>query len=600
MSSNTADTLAFDPDRLRDRYRAERDRRLRSDGNAQYLAVTGELGHYVDDPYVETAIEREPLNDEVEIVIIGGGFGGLIAGARLRESGFEDIRIIEKAADFGGTWYWNRYPGAQCDIEAYVYLPLLEEMGYLPTEKYAHQPEIRRHAVAIANRYKLYDKACLQTRVTDMRWEEASQRWRLATDRGDTISARYVLMSTGPLNQPKLPGIPGITGFRGHTFHTSRWDYAYTGGDSSGGLDRLADKRVAVIGTGATAVQCVPHLGAAAKQLYVFQRTPSSIDERGNSPTDRQWASTLKPGWHQDRVRNFSTVVTGNLADRDLVADGWTDLFRKLMFNFQHAENPDLSPAGIARAMELADFEKMEEIRARAEALVNDPDTAEALKPWYRQFCKRPCFHDEYLLTFNRPNVSLVDTAGKGVDRITAKGVVANGVEYEVDCIIYATGFEVGTGFVSRNGYEICGVDGLHLSEKWHPGVSTLHGLQSNGFPNCFFMGNLQSGFSPNFTHMLDENARHITHILAQARDAGWSRIEATAAAEQGWVRACQETARDIGDFFEQCTPGYYNNEGKPGERSGQNSWYGGGCDEYFRILAQWRAAGDFEGLTVS
>ena len=603
MSSHSGTTAAqqgFEPDQLRARYREERDRRLRQDGNEQYLAMSGELGHYVEDPYVETAIVREPIEDEVEVVLIGGGFGGMVAGARLRQAGFSDIRIIEKGADFGGTWDWNRYPGAQCDIEAYVYLPLLEELGYMPSEKYAHQPEIQQHATAIARKFGLYDNACFQTQVTAMDWQEDSHRWLLSTDRGDEIKARYVLMSTGPLNRPKLPGIAGVEQFRGHSFHTSRWDYGYTGGDSSGGLDKLADKRVAVIGTGATAVQCVPHLGAAARQLYVFQRTPSSIDQRGNSPTDTRWAANLEPGWQLERIKNFSTVVTGNLADRDLVADGWTDLFRKLVHRFHQSDSPDLSPAGIAREMELADFEKMEEIRARAEQLVDDPETAEALKPWYRQFCKRPCFHDEYLQTFNRPNVTLVDTRGKGVEQVTERGVVAGGTEYVVDCLIFATGFEVGTGFVSRNGFDISGVQGHLLSAKWGDGVKTLHGLQSRDFPNCFFMGNLQSGYSPNFTHMLDESARHIAHILGCARDGEFTRVEVSASAERGWVETCEAKRPDFGSFFEDCTPGYYNNEGQPEQGGGQTGWYGGGCDEYFRLLASWREDGSCPGLEFS
>ncbi len=589
-----------DRDALRTRYREERDKRLRADANEQYVQIAGEFAGYMKDPYLASSIEREPIAEELEIVIVGGGFGGLIAAARLRERGFNNIRIIEKGGDFGGTWYWNRYPGAQCDIEAYVYLPLLEELGVIPGEKYAFQPEIQRHARAIGDKYGLYKEALFQTRVEDVSWREESSRWHVTTDRGDELLARYVLMSTGPLNQPKLPGIPGVRRFRGHAFHTSRWDYDYTGGDTSGGLDRLENKRVAVIGTGATAVQCVPHVGAAAQQLYVFQRTPSSIDVRGNRPTDEQWANSLQPGWQRERIENFSAVVTGVMTDRDLVSDGWTDLFRKLIHNVSHAANPDLSPEGIARAVESADFEKMEEIRARAEELVNDPQTADALKPWYRQFCKRPCFHDGYLETFNRDNVALVDTDGKGVERITENGVVANGVEYPVDCIIYATGFEVGTGFVRRTGYDVRGVDGQALAAKWERGMATVHGVTSHGFPNCFFLGNTQSGFSPNFCHMLDENARHIGWLLDQARQREFYRIEATARGESEWVQHCTDTAMQLEVFQQECTPGYYNNEGKPGERRRQDGWYGGGCVEYWNLMEAWRQEGSCEGITLS
>ena len=417
-------TIDFDPDALRDKYRAERDKRLRADGNEQYLEVVGEYERYIHDPYVDP-IEREPLFDEVEVLIIGGGFGGLLAGARLREAGIDDIRVVEKGGDFGGTWYWNRYPGAACDVESYIYLPLLEEIGYIPKEKYSMAAEILEHSRAIGRHFDLYRNACFQTEVTAMRWDEADGRWLVTTNRGDEMRARYICMASGPLHRPKLPGIPGIDSFQGHTFHTSRWDYDYTGGDSDGNLTGLADKRVGIIGTGATAVQCVPHLGAGAKELFVFQRTPSSIDVRDNRPTDPEWASSLPDGWQERRMENFNHLVSGVPESEDLVNDGWTDIIGNLLIRLRR-ESGDMSPAGLAKTMELADFEKMEQIRDRVDTIVNDPNTAEALKPYYRQFCKRPCFHDGYLATFNRPNVTLVDTDGRGVKRITERGVVVD------------------------------------------------------------------------------------------------------------------------------------------------------------------------------
>ncbi len=477
--------ISFDPDALRAKYREEREKRLRPDGNDQYREVTGAFAHFVDDPYVEPDFAREPLREDVAVAIVGGGFGGLLAGARLREAGIEDLRVIERGGDFGGTWYWNRYPGAMCDVESYIYLPLLEELGSVPSEKYARAPEILAHAHAIGRKYDLYRGACFQTEVTEMRWDAGRARWRLATNRGDELRARFVCMPNGPLNRPKLPGIPGIESFAGHSFHTSRWDYAYTGGDSNGNLTGLRGKRVGVIGTGATAVQCVPHLGAAAEQLYVFQRTPSSIDVRGNRPTDPVWAMWLGRGWHQGRMNNFNILVSGGFQAEDLVSDGWTDIIRKLLVMVQQPGS-NLSPEGLVKTMELADFEKMEQIRARVDQSVADPATAAALKPWYRQFCKRPCFHDEYLETFNRPNVTLVDSQGRGVERVTPKGVVAGGVEYALDCLIYATGFEVGTDYARRAGCAIVGRDGVSLTSHWSDGVRTLHGMHSRGFPNCF------------------------------------------------------------------------------------------------------------------
>ncbi|MEE4360748.1 MAG: NAD(P)/FAD-dependent oxidoreductase [Pseudomonadales bacterium] len=588
--------LDFDPDALREKYRVERDKRLRPDGNAQYTRIEGTLSHYVEDPYVDGPRARGPLTDSVEILIIGGGFGGLLTGARLREAGFEDIRMLEHGGDFGGTWYWNRYPGAACDTEAYIYLPLCEELGYVPDHKFAFQPEILEHARAIGRHYDLYRDACFQTAVTDLEWDAADARWVVRTNQGDAMRARFVIMSNGPLNTPKLPGIPGIEDFRGHTFHTSRWDYAYTGGGPEGGLDRLGDTRVAVIGTGATAVQCVPHLGAAAKSLHVFQRTPSSIDVRANRPTDPAWAASLHPGWQRERMENFNILTTGGIVEQDLVMDGWTEIIRNLisMANFR---GTDIPREEVPRLMELADFRKMNQIRARVDAIVEDPATAEALKPWYRQFCKRPCFHDEYLPTFNRPNVHLVDTDGRGVERITERGIVANGTEYAVDCIVFATGFEVGTAFTHRAGYDITGRDGLKLSEAWADGMRSLHGLFVHGFPNLMITSNAQSGFTTNFPHAMDERARHMAYILDRCRDEGTTRIEATAEAQDAWVEQILSVARFSEDFQAACTPGYYNNEGQPNRSSVQNGAYGKGPVKFFRILDQWREAGDLAGL---
>jgi len=590
-------TTEFDPQELRQKYRFERDKRLRSEGNEQYTDIS-DFAEYLEDPYMDS-VTREPLFDEVEVVIIGGGFGGLLAGARLREAGIEDIRMIEKGGDFGGTWYWNRYPGAACDVESYIYLPLLEEIGYIPTQKYSQAPEILEHSRAIARHFDLYRNACLQTEVTELRWDEEQLRWVIRTNRGDQMRARYVVMANGPLHRPKLPGIKGIETFKGHTFHTSRWDYEYTGGDSNGGLSKLKGKRIGIIGTGATAVQCVPHLGASADQLFVFQRTPSSIDVRNNRPTDPQWAASLEPGWQKERMNNFNALVSGGFAEVDLVNDGWTDIIGNLLIRLRQDASPDLSPEGLARNLELADFEKMEQIRSRVENIVSDPSTAEHLKPWYRQFCKRPCFHDDYLATFNRPTVELIDTDGLGVDCVTEKGVVVKGVEYEVDCLIYATGFEVGTNFSRRAGYEIYGIGGKSLTEHWQDGARTFHGFHSHGFPNCFIVSGVQSGFTVNFPHMLEEQARHIAHILEHAQTNDIKRIEVTEESEEWWVERIISLSQNNIQFLESCTPGYYNNEGKPAARGVQSGSYGGGPVAFVQVLEQWRAEGDMRGLTL-
>ena len=595
--AEASQTRPFDPVALRDRYREERDKRLRDDGNEQYVEMAGKFADYLDDPYIDEPIVRDPITREVDIVLIGGGFGGMQAAARLRDAQLNDFLIIEKGGSFGGTWYWNRYPGAQCDIEAYCYLPLLEETGYVPREKYAYAKEILEHSDRIAEHYELNDQALFQTEVKELRWDEPAARWIVKTNRRDAIKARFVSMANGPLHRPKLPGIPGIERFKGHTFHTSRWDYDYTGGGPLGKLDKLGDKRIGIIGTGATSIQCVPFLGEAAKQLYVFQRTPSTVDVRGNAPTDPQWAKSLEKGWQKARMENFNALVSGVPQPEDLVNDGWTDLIGKIVNQFMNAKEGDNMT--VEERVELANFEKMEEIRGRVDEYVQDPEIAEKLKPYYKMFCKRPTFNDDYLPTFNRPNVELVDTDGKGVDSITEKGVIVAGVEYELDCLIYSTGFEVGTSYTRRSGYEVFGRDGVALSDHWREGTRTLHGMGSHGFPNLFIMNTSQGGFTANFPHLLDETAVHQAYIMSHALANGHSTVEVTKTAEADWVNTILgfEGGALGGLGGPDCTPGYYNNEGQPHPLAAQSAPYGGGSIQFFELLAKWRETGTFEGL---
>jgi cation diffusion facilitator CzcD-associated flavoprotein CzcO len=597
--------LDFEPDALHAKYLYERDKRLRDDGNSQYVEVKGDFSHYIDDPYVEPGFTREPVFDEVEFTIIGGGFGGLLMGARLREAGFDKIRVVEAAGDFGGTWYWNRYPGAMCDVESYCYLPLLEELNYIPKHKYSFAPEILEHSRNIGKHYELYDQALFQTKITELRWDEADKRWTVSTSRGDRFKTQFIAMANGPLNRPKLPGIPGINDFKGHTFHTSRWDYRYTGGDSTGGLVNLKDKRVGIIGTGATAIQCIPHLGEWAKELYVFQRTPSSIDVRNNAETDPEWAKSLTPGWQARRQENFNILVAGGDQDEDLVHDGWTDIFRNLTGNaakeMARKLGRRLTGPEKGQVMQIADYKKMNQVRARVDEIVKDPKTAAALKPWYRQFCKRPCFHDEYLPTYNRPNVRLVDTGGKGVERLTETGVVVDGQEYEVDCLIFATGFEVGTGYTRRAGYDVIGRDGRKLSDHWSDGLRTLHGLTTHGFPNCFFLGFTQTAITVSVPQALKEQAKHATYLVTEAKAKGKQALEPTAEAEEAYVQEVRSLAKLGQRFFQECTPGYYNSEGAEGNRNGFNSdMYGAGPLVFFKILEAWRDTGQMEGVELS
>ncbi len=591
----------FDPDALREKYRTERDKRLRADGNEQYINVVDGYERFVKDPFVTAEIERAPRRDEVDVVIVGGGFGGLLTGAHLRRAGVEGIRIIEKGADFGGTWYWNRYPGAQCDIESYIYLPLLEEIDYIPKEKYSFGDEILEYTQRLAKTFDLYRDVCFQTGVVGNRWDDDAQRWVITTDRGDEMRARFVVLSTGVLNRPKLPALEGIDDFRGHSFHTSRWDYAYTGGGPNGDLTGLRDKRVGIIGTGASAIQSVPHLGACAEHLYVFQRTPSSVDERGNRPTDPAWVASLEPGWQDERITNFNVLVGGGYQEVDLVNDGWTDIITRLATFMPKQGGAEVSPEQAALATELADFEKMESIRARVDSVVDSKQTAEALKPYYRQFCKRPCFHDEYLPTYNLPNVTLVDTDGRGVTRIVETGVVVGDDTYDVDCLIFASGFEVGTSWARRSGFETIGRHGVTLTERWADGPRTYHGFLTRDFPNCFLMGLTQTGLTPNFTLMLHEQAKHIAYLIDQTNRRGCTVVETSQLAQNDWQSEMDRMAMFTQDFFEACTPGYYNNEGQVGGNTGLiASAYGGGSEAFFAIIRAWRDAGDLAGLERS
>ena len=605
MSSIDTEGLNFDPEALRAKYATERDRRVRPDGQAQYVEASGKFAHYGHgDPYADTGFSRAPLMDEVEVLIVGGGFGGLMAAARLREAGVDDVRVVEAGADVGGTWYWNRYPGAQCDVESYIYLPLLEETGYMPQEKYAYAPEIYAHTRRVAEHFDLYELACFQTRVTQLRWDVDLARWHALTDRGDDMKARFVIMATGPANRPKLPGIPGLDSFQGHAFHTARWDYDYTGGDTHGGLVKLADKRVAVIGTGATAIQVVPHVARNAEHLYVFQRTPSSVDVRGNRPTDPHWVAELKPGWQRERQDNFNAILSGQPVEVDLVEDMWTDSRKYQSIIATETGTTPESLEELMRLGELADMKKMNDLRDRVETLIDRPEVAEALKPWYPRYCKRPTFHDDYLPTFNRDNVTLVDTSGShGVERITPTGIVANGVEYPVDCIIFATGFEITTGVKRTLPVDIRGEDGETLVEHWSIGPSTFHGHSVHGFPNWFFIGSGQNGLSANYTSMLAEQARHLAYIINEVRARGATTVQPTAEAEAEWVQTIRSLGGMMIQMLEICTPGYYNNEGHidltGGGGRGLAEIYAPGLNQFNALLEQWRADGKLEGLEL-
>ncbi|MFE9888407.1 flavin-containing monooxygenase [Streptomyces scopuliridis] len=579
----TPDELAA----LRQRYHLERERRVRPDGARQYQETEAEFGYYAADPYVRDVPEREPMQDTVDVAVVGGGFGGILAGARMRQQGLERVRIVEKGGDFGGTWYWNRYPGIHCDIESHVYLPMLDETGYVPEWKYAPGEEIRRHAVRVAQKFNLYSDALFSTAVTSLTWDEVSGTWIVATDRGDAFRATYVVTATGTLSEPKLPGIPGIEDFKGHTFHTSRWDYAYTGGTPDGGMTGLSQKRVGVVGTGATGIQVIPMLAEDAGHVYVFQRTPSTVDVRANRRTTARDVGADHDGWARERRENYLRIVSGETAEQDLVADQWTTsagLLEKLLPSFRRqGDRKDFETA-----YEAADAAKMNELRARVEQTVTDPGTAEKLKPWYRYACKRPTFSDKYYPAFNRGNVTLVDTADThGIERITEHGVVVGDTAYELDCLIFATGFSVGTSGVLSGKLPVLGRDGTQLLHAWaRQGPRTLHGFTSNGFPNLIHMGSLQNASSVNFTHILDEQAVHAAALVAAAEAKG-ALIEPAREAEDDWIATLAKDAPDHEWFHAECTPGYYNREGR-GRPNGPTA-YPHGAFTFHELLKRWR-----------
>ena len=592
QNSFSNEALGFDPDALTKRYAAERAKRIREDAEAQFVQLSHDspfANKYLEeDPYCEP-VQRDPIKDEREVIVIGGGWVGMLTAARLVQAGIEGVRIVESGGDFGGTWYWNRYPGAQCDIESYSYLPLLEETGYVPKLRYSFAPEIYEHAQRIGQHFGLYEDAVFQTWVTELRWLQDEKRWLIQTNHGDEMRARHVCLGTGPANRPRLPGIPGVEDFRGHSFHTCRWDYDYTGGSHEGGLENLADKTVAIIGTGATAVQCVPALGESAKQLYVFQRTPSSVDVRNNAETDPEWAASLKPGWQKERQKKFGEAFLGGPIDPAFIDDGWTRLTRNVKTLASKATEQ------VSNLVQLADFKTMEEIRGLVDETVKDPETADKLKAYYNQFCKRPTFNDHYLATFNRDNVELVDvSATQGVEAITERGIVANGKEYEVDCIIYASGFEITSSYERRLGIPIFGMGGQSIYEHWQDGMRSMHGLMVSGFPNLYMCG---GGFvfqlGANYAHGIDVQAGHVAYTISELSRRGIQSANVSHKAEEQWISDQLDTRISgfvLGGSPDTCTPGYYNQEGTSKRyRDVRRETYSKGVGAYMKLLRDWR-----------
>ena len=540
-------------------------------GAADYIEMKGEFSRYLQDVYSADPVPREALTDECEVLVVGAGFAGLLLWHKLQRAGFENVRFCEKGGDVGGTWYWNRYPGIACDVESYSYLPLLEEMNYIPSMKFAAGFEIMEYCQKMAEKFGFYDKCLFHTTVERTEWDEDNSRWTVHTDRGDAMRAKFVVLANGILTTPKLARIDGMQSFAGSSFHTSRWDY---------NID-LKGKRVGIIGTGATAVQAVPELAKIVEELYVFQRTPSSIDVRDQRETSveefKEWAK--EPGWAKARRARFAKISQGRTAMKandDYLAGRVKD-FRERK---QHAEA--ISPEELVQKQLDSNFRIMEQIRARVDAIVEDPVTAAALKPYYPYGCKRPTFHDEYLPTFNLPHVHLVDTAPRGVSKINAQGVVHGDKEYPLDVLIYATGFQ----WMATSTFNmIVGREGRTLRDKWQEeGTKTFLGLHSKGFPNLFLISGPQGGGgSFNFTNAIEEHGDYVVWMLETLRSQGSDVVDVKAEHEDAYAEHCRD-ADQLTRPLRDCIT-YYNGHGEA--EPGSLAYYGGGAWHKYRIRAQ-------------
>jgi cation diffusion facilitator CzcD-associated flavoprotein CzcO len=596
----------FDAEAVHAKYKGERDKRMVA-GRAAIRDLTRDevFGEYLADPFV-SVVSRDSLSEDVDVAIVGSGIAGVVVGAQLRKIGMKQIRLIDRAGGLGGTWYWNRYPGVMCDVESYCYMPMLEEMGYIPKHRYALGEEIREVIEAIAAKFDLVDSALFHTGVEKSEWDESLGRWVILTDRGDEIRARYVVMATGILNLMKLPDLPGMETFNGKAFHTARWDYEYTGGGPDRPLAKLADKVVGIVGTGASAVQCVPPLAESCRHLYVIQRTPAAVGVRANRPTAEEFAQDLLPGWHRERNENFQAVMLGREVELDLVDDSWCHHFAQIN---NRPFTPGTSMEEYMLGVEEFDFEIMELHRRRIREHVTDPAKADALMPYYRYSCRRPLFHDEYLPALNRPNVTVVDCAS-GIDRVTERGIVIDGHEYELDCIIYATGFEPEiTPLPRRVGHNVIGRGGLGLAEKWSSGAATLFGMMTSGFPNMFLMPcpGHQAVVTVNYTLLSEISAEFIAATVAALEALDVRAFDVIKKAEDEWVAqilaANRQASAPPGGV--PCTPGsrmIFDDDGNMVLLEPHGGSYGGGFGDYFGfrdLLTDWLEEGTFAGLDV-
>jgi cyclohexanone monooxygenase len=485
-----------------------------------------------------TAVVSQAVPSEIDVVIVGAGFGGMYMLHRLRGLGLSAI-VFEAATDVGGTWYWNRYPGARCDVESmqysYSFSPELQQ-EWKWSEVFASQPEILRYARHVADRLDLRRDIRFETRVEQASFDEAAQRWSVRTDHGDVVSARHCVMATGCLSTARVPDFPGIEAFKGKTYHTGYWPHE--------GVD-FTGLRVAVIGTGSSAIQAIPVIARQAAQVTVFQRTPNYSIPSRNGPMTADYEQSWKSVYPTRRAeaRDTRNGILANPNDISAVAvpeaerlqvyeDRWKSggttfmaAFNDLIFN--KASNDTAS----------------EFVRGKIRSIVKDPAVADLLTPTsYPIGTKRICVDTDYFETFNRPNVSLVDVRNAPIETLTANGVRTGGKEYEVDAIVFATGFDAMTGTLTR--IDIRGRDGITLADKWAEGPKTYLGLMTAGFPNLFMITG--PGSPSVLSNMIVSIEQHVDWVADCLKALGERRvdcIEATQEAEDAWVGHVNEVA---------------------------------------------------------